>query len=42
MSGWGGGLAVDFAADGLWNYDGTAWSKKTPWHCENLSDVDLN
>jgi len=35
-------LAVDFDANGLWNYDGTSWSKKTPWNPENLADVDLN
>jgi hypothetical protein len=35
-------LAADFGTNGLWHYDGASWSKKTPWHCENMGDVDLN
>ena len=37
MTGWTGGLAVDFDGNGLWNYDGTTWSKKTSLDPEGIS-----
>ena len=41
MGGWTGGLAVDFDASGLWNYDGSAWSLLTTLDSEDIIDVDL-
>ena len=29
METWGGGLAVDFGATGLWNYDSSSWDLLT-------------
>ena len=30
LAGWSGGMAVDFGGDGLWNHDGSSWSKQSP------------
>ena len=41
MEAWGSGLAADFGAYGLWNYDGASWSNLAGWDPEDMIDVDL-
>jgi hypothetical protein len=41
MLGWSGGLAMDFGASGLWNYDGTTWGFISSSNVEDMDDVDL-
>jgi hypothetical protein len=39
---WANGMAVDFGAQGLWNYNGTSWALLAGWDPEGMIDVDLN